>query len=142
MQSNINIQEYTEDRRKENISVEFNSDEQLRTLSFSSLKTNKKIFIDINDAVSTDSAEEEDNNKFYKLLYSRIINQLILKVHVEKKNKKIIKLIYENTLKEMLLKKYKKDKQLLNNKLKNYYLGYSVWKSLLLEPYENLTLIE
>ena len=140
MRSGINIQEYTQDRDTENISVEINSEEQSHTLSFSSLKTNKKIFIDINDAVSTDS--EEDTYKIYKLLYSNIINQLILKVHLENRNKKIIKLIYENTLKEMLMKKYKRDKHLLNDKLKKYYLGYSVWKSLLYEPYENLTLIE
>ena len=140
MRSGINIQEYTQDRDTENISVEINSEEQSHTLSFSSLKTNKKIFIDINDAVSTDS--EEDTYKIYKLLYSNIINQLILKVHLENRNKKIFKLIYENTLKEMLLKKYKRDKHLLNDKLKKYYLGYSVWKSLLYAPYENLTLIE
>jgi hypothetical protein len=140
MRSGINIQEYTQDRDTENISVEINSEEQSHTLSFSSLKTNKKIFIDINDAVSTDS--EEDTYKIYKLLYSNIISQLILKVHLENRNKKIFKLIYENTLKEMLLKKHKRDKHLLNDKLKKYYLGYSVWKSLLLEPYENLTLIE
>jgi hypothetical protein len=108
--------------------------------SLSSLTTNKKIFVDINDAFSSDS--EEDTYKMYKILYSHIINQLILKVQLNNKDKKLIKLMYENTLKEMLLKKYAYDKKLLNNKLKNYHLGYTVWKSLLLEPYENLILIE
>ena len=42
MRSGINIQEYTQDRDTENISVEINSEEQSHTLSFSSLKTNKK----------------------------------------------------------------------------------------------------
>jgi len=140
MTSNINIQEYTQIRDNENISVEINSDEQLNMFSLSSLTTNKKIFVDINDAVSSDS--EEETYKIYKVLYGHIVNQLILKVQLDNKDKKIIRLIYENTLKEMLLKKYAYDKQLLNNKLKNYHLGYTVWKSLLLEPYENLSLIE
>jgi len=138
----INIQDYTQDRKKENMSVEINSDGELTKLSLSKLVTDKNIFTELNDADSSESEEDNTTDKVQKTIFSFVLNELIFKSKIKQKNKKIVKLIHENILKELLLRKLIQDKKTLNKKIKTYYYGYKVWKDLTDEPYEELDLIE
>lgn len=140
---NVNIQEYTQTRKKENMSVEINIDEQSNKLSISKFVTNKNIFNDINNAVSSESEEEDSgDNKVHRTIFKNVLNELDFKLKIKDKNKKIIKLIHENILKEILIKKLIHDKSRLNKKIKTYYHGYKVWKNLTDEPCEDFDLIE
>lgn len=141
----INIQEYTQNRTIENMSVEINTDEQSNKLLLSKLVTNKNIFTELNDAVSSESEEDmisTDDSKIYRTIFGYVLNELIFESKIKQKNIRIFKLIQENILKEILLKKLIQDKNNLNKKIKTYYYGYKVWKNLTDEYCEELDLIE
>ena len=145
MIKDFNIKEYTEYRKSENISVEINENEQdIKT--FSEIPSNifKNIFTDIDKIIYEETSEEKDE-KIIKLTYSLSLQEIkYIKLKRDKNTLIYInnKLKYENTLKELLLKKNLKDKEYANTKLKTYHLGYRVWKSLLGDPAEELSLIE
>lgn len=140
----INIQDYTQDRKKENMSVEINMDENSNKLSISKFITNKDVFSELNEAVSSESDEDNTTTKIrhHRIVFKYVLNELLFKIKIKQKNKKIIKLIHQNILKELLLRKLIQDKIKLNKKIKTYYYGYKVWKNLTDEPYEELDLVE
>ena len=146
MLEDINIQEYTDYRKSENVSVEINENEINTSKIFSQIKpkSTKNIFSDIYKTIYEETSEEKDE-KIIKLTYLLSLQEMKqLNLKRDKDNLLYInnKLKYENTLKELILKKNLKDKEYANTKLKTYHLGYTVWKSLVGDPSENLTLIE
>ena len=146
MLDNINIQEYTECRKSENVSVEINENEINTSKIFSQMKgkSTKNIFTDIYNTIYEETTEEKDE-KIIKLTYLLSLQEMKqINLKRDKDNLLYInnKLKYENTLKELILKKNLKDKEYVNTKLKTYHLGYRVWKSLVGDPSEELRLIE
>ena len=145
MIKDFNIKEYTEYRKSENVSVEINDNEQdIKTFSEIPSKLSKNIFTDIDKIIYEETSEEKDE-KIIKLTYLLSLQEMKqINLKRDKDNLLYInnKLKYENTLKELLLKKNLKDKEYANTKLKTYHLGYRVWKSLLGDPAEKLSLIE
>ena len=138
MLTNINVEEYIEQRKLENISVEINKNEQnIKSFSKTTSKTTKNIFTDIHNTIYKESIEDKDE-KIIKLTYLLSLEEM-KRINLKKD---ISKLKYENTLKELILKKNLKDKENANAKLKTYHFGYKVWKALLGDKVEKLTLIE
>ena len=148
MSDKLSISEYDRFRKSENVSVEIKDDEDVNKeqyiLWFSTTKKiplNKNIFNDIHNLIY----EENQSDKIFKLAYSLTLQEL--KQHILKSiNNNLLynnnKLKYELVLKDILLKKKSKYKDYINNKLQTYHFGYRVWKSLLGESYEDITLIE
>ena len=141
----INIVEYTESRKKENMSVEINDNVEDNIKLFSRLASkisHKNIFNDIYKTIYEETIEEKDEN-IYKLKYFLYLQEMKYNnLQKDKYNLLYInnKLKYENTLKELILNKNFKDKKCIIEKLKKYHLGYIVWKSLLHESVEDLDL--
>ena len=146
MLDDINLQEYTDCRKSQNVSVEINETEINLSKIFSEIKpkSSKNIFSDIYNTIYEETSEEKDE-KIIKLTYLLSLQEM-KQINLKKDKDNLLyinnKLKYENTLKELILKKNAKDKEYANTKLKTYHLGYLVWKSLVGDPSENLTLIE
>jgi hypothetical protein len=130
----INIEEYTSDRQKENISVEINENENLDINYFKNTRSNVN---DVHNMHKVIYAEDKDE-KITRLTYLLTLEEMKRNNLLYNNNK----LRYENVLKQIIIKKHIKDKELVNKKLKLYYFGYKVWQGLLGYKPENIILIE
>ena len=130
----INIEEYTSDRQKENISVEINENENLDINYFKNTRSNVN---DVHNMHKVIYAEDKDE-KITRLTYLLTLEEMKRNNLLYNNNK----LRYENVLKQIIIKKHIKDKELVNKKLKLYYFGYKVWQGLLGYKPEYIILIE
>ena len=130
----INIEEYTSDRQKENISVEINENEKLNINYFKNTQSNVNNVHNMHKIIY----DEDRDEKITRLTYLLTLEEMKRNNLLYNNNK----LRYENVLKEMIIKKHNKDKELVNIKLKLYYFGYTVWQGLLGYKPENVILIE
>jgi hypothetical protein len=142
MSDKLSLSDYDKFRKLENASVEIkenedNENKEQYNLWVNTIKktpSNKNIFNDIHNLIY----EENQNEKIFRLSYSLTLQEL-KQLSLKNLNNK---LKFELVLKDILLKKNSSNKDYVNSKLKLYHTGYIVWKSLLGERYEDLTLIE
>jgi hypothetical protein len=142
MSDKLSLSDYDKFRKLENASVEIkenedNENKEQYNLWVNTIKktpSNKNIFNDIHNLIY----EENQNEKIFRLSYSLTLQEL-KQLSLKNLNNK---LKFELVLKDILLKKNSSNKDYVNSKLKLYHTGYTVWKSLLGERYEDLTLIE
>ena len=106
----INIEEYTSDRQKENISVEINENEKLNINYFKNTQSNVNNVHNMHKIIY----DEDRDEKITRLTYLLTLEEMKRNNLLYNNNK----LRYENVLKKIIIKKHIKDKELVNKKLK------------------------
>lgn len=153
MTDKLSLSDYDKFRKSENVSVEIkeNDNTEEYKLFLNTLKktpSNKNIFNDIHKLIYEENQEGNQDEKDKKIVR---LSHLLTVQEIKQNSLKIIntnllcynnKLKYEIVLKDILLKRSSSRKDYINNKLEKYHFGYKVWKNLLGERYEDLSLIE
>ena len=129
MDTNFSINEYTKERDFENVSTEINISEQENFFCECPTNTNLSTFKDMYEIIYDDDKVQYDKVTIltYRLLLEEMKQNNLLYINN--------KLKYENTLKELIIKN-------ANEKLKLYYEGYRIWKTLLGDKFEDFILIK